>query len=54
MAENKNAQLRYAIYDRLFRNSYKKHTISSILAEVEAEMQERGGTGISQTLFIQI
>lgn len=51
MAENKNAQLRYAIYDRIFQNSYKKHTITSILAEVAAEMQERGGTGISQTLF---
>jgi predicted DNA-binding transcriptional regulator YafY len=51
MATNKNAQLRYRVYDELFQNRFKRHSIESILEAVRQAAEEHGSEGVSETQF---
>lgn len=51
MATNKNAQLRYRVYDELFQNRFKRHSMESILEAVRQAAEEHGGEGVSETQF---
>lgn len=46
MSKNKNAQLRYNVIDRCLSNFQRKHTIYSILEEVNETLIENGYDGI--------
>jgi predicted DNA-binding transcriptional regulator YafY len=53
MGNNKNANIRYRIYDRLLSHRFKKHSKQSILEEIHRVMLEGGGQGISSTQFAE-
>ena len=47
MATNKNAQLRYKILDRCFKNILKRYSVDDLLDEVNGKLMDINGVGIS-------